>query len=139
VLRSVLDLADNRFVNLDHFASAAHRGEPAVAEGFTKAMHHEPGRLVRDAKRAMDLMGGNTLLRGREKEQGGQPLRERDFGTLEYGLDRDGELLANGASIILLVSAWPPDAPTVVRSLWYALSAPSVGTNPFSASRVTWG
>jgi len=41
----------------------------------------------------MDLMGGNALLRGRQEEQRGKPLRERDFAALEYGLDGDGELL----------------------------------------------
>jgi hypothetical protein len=43
-----------------------------------------------------------AAFRGREQEQRGQPFRERDFGALENGLYRDGELLA---ALVALVDA----------------------------------
>ncbi len=57
-------------------------------------MHHEPSGLVADAQHAVSLMGANAFLGSGHKEQRRQPFRERDFGTLENGLDGHGELFA---------------------------------------------
>ena len=66
----------------------------------TQAVHHKPCALVGNAERAMDLMGANAFLRGREQEQRGKPLRQRNLAALEYRLDRDRELLAALAALV---------------------------------------
>ena len=48
----------------------------------------------------MNLMGADTLFRGRQQEQRRQPFRQRELAALEYGLDRDCELFAAAVALI---------------------------------------
>src|SRR4051812_44784713 len=45
-------------------------------------------------------MGADALLRSRHQEQRRQPLGQRQLGTLEYGFDRDRELLAAFGALV---------------------------------------
>ena len=105
-LLNALQAANVRLVNFYRAAVAAHRrNEPASAHGLTQAMHQEPSRFVADAEHAVHLMGADALLGGRHEEQRGKPLGQRDFGALENGPDRDGELLAAGRFVALIHAA----------------------------------
>lgn len=72
----------------------------ALAHRFAQAVHHEPCRFVRNAKHAVDLMRGHALLAGNHKKECRKPLRQRDFGTLKDGADRNRELFAACAALI---------------------------------------
>jgi hypothetical protein len=50
-------------------------------------------------------MGADALLRGAQKEPGQKPLVEGNMGTLEYGADLDGELLAASVALVVTLSA----------------------------------
>src|SRR3954453_6257510 len=53
----VLVSAKVRLVRLDGLAGPAKRASVRVDHGLTDAVRHEPGRLVGDAKRAVELVG----------------------------------------------------------------------------------
>jgi hypothetical protein len=82
-----------RFVNLDHLASAAHRGEPAGPHGLTNAMRKEPCRLVSDLQDAVQLMRRAALFRAAKQVDGLQHLMERNAAMLENGPHLDRKLL----------------------------------------------
>jgi hypothetical protein len=57
-------LAEIEFVHFHGRTTAAHRHVKAtLAQYFAKAVHPEPRRLVRNAKRAMDLMSRDALFK----------------------------------------------------------------------------
>ena len=55
-------------------------------------MLHEPRRLVRDLKRAVQLVGAKSLLAAADQMSGLEPLVQLDVAALEYRSDRDREL-----------------------------------------------
>src|ERR1019366_7541794 len=63
--RHILLLADEGFVNLDRHAFATHWGKIAARHRGADAMLHEPPGLLVDAKHAVHLVRGHTLLAGR--------------------------------------------------------------------------
>ena len=63
-----------------------HRGPASYRNpeyGLANAVRHEPRRLVRHAKIAMQLVGGIALLAGIQQMHGQQPFMEGDFAILE--------------------------------------------------------
>jgi hypothetical protein len=94
--------AEIGFIGLNDFALTTKRLKATCAHCLTQAMHQEPSRFVADAQHAVDLMRANAFFGSRHKEQRGQPLGQRDFGTLEYGSDCDCELLTASRFIALI-------------------------------------
>src|SRR5258707_405961 len=95
-----LETPDKGFVRFHDLARAAHGRKAARAKGFTQAMHHEPARLVADAKRAMDLVSRDALLRGRKQEQRGKPFGQRNLAALENGFNGHRELLTAFGALV---------------------------------------
>jgi len=71
-------------------------GRHSVAQ----AVHHEPGRLVGDARHTVHLVGADALLGGTEKESSHQPFVRRNVAALKHGADHDGELLAASVALV---------------------------------------
>lgn len=100
--------ADEGLVSFDgargagHAVDPAHRSKRAVAHGLADTVREEPRALIGDAKRPVDLVAADALLRGTQEVDGLEHLVERDMGALKYGADLDGELLA-----ALLLGALP--------------------------------
>ena len=93
--------ADIGFVDFNHLVCAAETaGKGALAHGFANAVHHEPGRFVRNADHAVHLMRAHPLLAGAQQERRHQPLVKRDMRALKEGADRDRELLAARIALI---------------------------------------
>ena len=97
-------------------AVRTHRGEFAGAHGLAQAVHHEPRRPVGDFKRAVKLVGAETLLAGGKQVRGLKPLVQRDFAVLENRSDLDRKLLpALGAGTKARASRLPPDGIDTLR------------------------
>ncbi len=55
-LGRAFDAAKHGFVNLNYSASAAHRGQRAIAHSFADAMAHEPRAFERNSQSAVKLI-----------------------------------------------------------------------------------
>src|SRR5579863_10414400 len=74
-------------------APAELRGVKRVLHRKTKALEHKPCRLLRDAKRAVNLHAGNTVLAVRQHPVSNHPLVESKRRVLKYRVDLERELL----------------------------------------------
>jgi hypothetical protein len=87
-----LQSTNESFVCLYDFAAAAQRAQAPKAHCLTDTVSHEPRGLVADAKRPVQLMGGNAFLAGSHQVEGLQPLMQSNVRPLHYGFHRDGEV-----------------------------------------------
>lgn len=95
--------ADKGFVYF-YGATIATKGRKAtVAHGFSNTVRHEPRALEGNAQGAMQLVCADTLLAGRDQEDGLQPKAHRNMATLENGPNLHGKRLA---ALIALVCAY---------------------------------
>ncbi len=86
--------AVERLVNFNRLAAAAERGQQAAsAHCLTDAMRKKLCRFIGDAKRAVDLMGGNGLLARRHHVERLKPDVELDVAAFHHALSGDGEVL----------------------------------------------
>lgn len=88
--------ADERLVRLDRLAGAAHRAVIRLgieAHRLADAHGEEPGALVGDAERPMQLMRADALLAGGHQVEAQHPLRQRDLAALHDAADRHRERL----------------------------------------------
>ena len=67
--------ADESFVN---FNRAAELNDGAVLEAQTDTMRKKPRALLRDAQRAVKLVGTDAILRACDEPHSNQPLVEAD-------------------------------------------------------------
>src|SRR5262245_49848259 len=67
-------VADESLVDLYSRASATERHKATLAHRFSKAVRHEPSRVVLHAKDAMDVMAADPLLAGRQEVRDLEPL-----------------------------------------------------------------
>jgi hypothetical protein len=74
--------ADESFIDF-HFASELVK--TLILHGQPNAMEHEPRRLLRDAKPAMNLVTRDTVLAGNNQPCRREPLLKRDRRVLENG------------------------------------------------------
>jgi hypothetical protein len=81
-------------VGLVNLNVAAELAEALGLHGEADAVEHEPRRLLSDAERAVDLVGGNAVLAVHDHPEAREPLVETDGRAFEDGPDLDGELLA---------------------------------------------
>src|SRR6266852_5738952 len=84
---------DEGFIRLDDRTATAHRGKIALPHRLAKAMGHEPCGLVGDLEGPMQLMGGNSLLAGRQQMGRLEPFVQRHMAGLKDRADLAGELL----------------------------------------------
>jgi hypothetical protein len=95
--------ADESFVSLNGFASAAQWLHADNAHRLANTMRHEPSGLQGNAQGPVKLVAADTLFAGAKKVHGLQPKPHRDVTILEYGSDLHGEGLA---ALIALVDAY---------------------------------
>ena len=115
-----LVVADESFVHLNRTAATAERSEIAITHCLSDAMPHEPSSLEGNAQGAVQLVGADPLLAGRDKEDRLQPDMQLDVARLEDGPNLDGERLAAG---IALVGAY---AGALALQLAAAINGPTV-------------
>src|SRR6185312_10830936 len=65
-------------------------------------MGHEPGALVGNTERPVQLMGRDAFLAGRHEVKAQNPLRQRDMASLHDSAVGDGEL---ALTVIALIQA----------------------------------
>jgi hypothetical protein len=71
-----------------------------IAHAFTKAMAHEPSRLIGDAKHPVELMGADTLFARHHEVHSKKPLIQRDFAALHCRPNGHTERLAAFVALI---------------------------------------
>ena len=84
--------ADEGFVRFD--LAREGRFEGLVFHGQAQAVHHKPGRLLRDAQGARDLAGRDAVAAPGEHPHRDHPLVEANRGILKDGPDLDRGLFA---------------------------------------------
>jgi hypothetical protein len=82
------------------YAAARAQQTAAAVHGEANAVGHEPGGLVGDAKRTMNLMAADALLRRREQMRCEQPFGQADLGSLEHGAHGHGVLFTAGHALL---------------------------------------
>src|SRR5712692_1317348 len=78
--------------------------EPARLHGEPDAVQHEPRRFLRDAKRAVGLVGRDAVLAVRHHPDSAEPFVVADSTVFHHGPDLDGGLLLT-----------PPTLPPLLR------------------------
>ena len=88
-------------------------------ESKANAVHHEPSRLLGDAKSAANLVRANPVLGVHDKPNGNHPLVHAERGILEDSSDFDGELLltvfaepnapCRDKRVLCSIAAWASD------------------------------
>lgn len=94
ILAFFLSHADKGFINFHGAATRAKGIQSAVLHGLTNAVRHEPSRLEGNAKGAVQLVATNTLLAGRDQENGLEPQVHSNVAGLENGANLHGKRLA---------------------------------------------
>ena len=97
--------ADERLV---HFNDAVQRF--GVLHRLADAVAQIPRRLVGDAQRAFDLVGGHAFLGFAHDIDGQKPFPERQVGIVEDVAGRDGELVAAFVAVVLAAILYLRDA-----------------------------
>ena len=103
-LGRALDLAHQGFIDLDNFASAAHRLYADNPHSLADAMRHEPRGLEGDAQGPGKLVARNSLFGRAEQVHRLKPDVHRDMAVLEHGPNLHGELLA---ALVAFIEANP--------------------------------
>jgi len=93
-------MPDVCLVHFHHATIRAERGEVTIAHRFPDPVRHEPCRLQRDPKRAVKLVGANSLLAAGDEENGLQPDVQRNVRCLENRADGDSERLAAVSALV---------------------------------------
>jgi len=83
--------ANPRLVDL---YDAFEREGVGVSHSGTYAMAEIPRRLVGDAQDSLKLLSAHTLLGFHHEQYSHEPLTEREFGIMENGSSKNGELVA---------------------------------------------
>ena len=65
-----------------------------ISHGGTYAMAEIPSGFVGDAQDSLKLLGADTLLGFHHEQYSHEPLTEREFGIMENGSSKNGELVA---------------------------------------------
>ena len=91
-------------IGFKDFVADAKRAFYLHVRGFAQAMRHEPNRLVCGAKRAIHLVGAETLHCAGDQAELKKPLVQGDFAIFHDGADRDRQ---GFGAIVKLVNADP--------------------------------
>src|ERR1039457_4084757 len=89
-------------------------------------MHHEPCRLLSDAKGSGYLVGPNPILAAHKQPHGRQPLFQRNRRVLKHGADLERELLLG----MVAVTAVDPRLSKVSYFLGVALRTADLAIGP---------
>lgn len=96
-------MADEGFIYFHRAAAAPEHFKTIGFHGFADTMSHEPSSLEGHAQSPVELVGADTLLAGRNQEDGLQPEAQGDMAGLENGPDLDGKGLA---AVVALIGAY---------------------------------
>ena len=95
---------DERLINLNRLALAAHRGQIARSHRLADAMAHEPSGLQRHAQRAVKLVGADAFLAGTHQINSLKPERQRNVAILEHRTLAGGELAPADGTLLQAVA-----------------------------------
>lgn len=72
-------------------------------------MTEVPGRLIRDADRPTQLVGGHALFGFDHQEHGHEPFPQGKLGILQDGSDSYAELVGAFLTLVLMAGLYPAD------------------------------
>ena len=133
----VLNLAaDERLIDFNFGLRATHlrrRTERAIVQGSAEPLKHKPCRLLGNAKRAVNLHAGNTVLAVDQHPESSHPLIESKRRVFKYRIDLERELL--------IAATTEPDAPRLDEVIGFgtAPGAMNLAVRPAKANGVVEG
>src|SRR5579862_5569816 len=98
--RYFVGIAKVGFVRLDNLALASKRRRIDILHRLSDAVREKPGRAIRDAQLAVQLVRANPFLARGHQMEGERPLVQRDMAALHDRFHGHAERLAAGVALI---------------------------------------